>query len=653
MPQDLANLILRALQDDRLERSELRDRLAREIDGGDAQGSLLAGSALALCISIADDHFEGFAQAVDAVLANLHTKTTLGNPGQRFLADAGELVARWFRALTDPALQPLAEQLVRSLGDRDVDASLRCAGAIAALAYFDETLDQEKIWWVELAMRDVLTEPGLSARLADEWHYSLVRACHICREVARADELRRQRAASKLPMPAAIDIKLALLDARVAIGEGRLELGHSALQRAEPLLDSHALVWAGMWHFYASRLAMLESRLADAMTHARLALRLCTEACYPELWISSYVMQEGQVHVARGSFFDAVPFFERAGRAASGVQADYCWCLAHFARALGQVEAGANEAARRELAEGFDLVHKLAWTDFFRANAKVAARLCALALEHGIQTELVRSIITERQFEADWPDLGAWPWSIRIRTLGRFEIEIDGCALPLRGKGARKPLELLQFVIASGGSDVAASSAIFAVWPELDGDHARSAFTVALHRLRKLLGSDAAVVLELGKLSLGLKNVWVDCLAFESLADQVNPPFTAAQMRAARRAQALYSGHFLHDDEEHAWQAVHRSRLASKFKRVVRALVGHWTAHGEAAAARNLLERAIELDPLAEDLARELIQLLINQGEGAAALAVYERCKAMLAQLLGAQPAPATLQLVARLRASP
>src|SRR5258706_1298089 len=309
-------------------------------------------------------------------------------------------------------------------------------------------------------------------------------------------------------------------------------------------------------------------------------------------------MQEGLVHIARGSYFEAAPFFERAGRASTGVQADYCWCLAHFGRALGHVETGSEEAARRELAAGFALVRKLEWIDFLRANGEAAARLCALALEYGVESEFVRTIITQRQFEAQRPDLAAWPWPIRVRTLGRFEIEIDGVLLPLRGKGARKPLDLLQFIIASGGSDVATGAATFALWADLEGDQAKPAFNVALHRLRKLLGSDAAIVLEFGKLSLDLKNVWVDCLAFESLVDQMNTLLTPAQARGAQRAQQLYVGNFLNGDEEHAWKMVYRSRLASKFKRVVRALAAYSADDSDATAARDLLERAFELDPL-------------------------------------------------------
>ena len=222
------------------------------------------------------------------------------------------------------------------------------------------------------------------------------------------------------------------------------------------------------------------------------------------------------------------------------------------------------------------------------------------------------------------PDLAAWPWSIRIVTLGRFAIELDGKALAFRGKVAKKPLELLQFIIASSGSDVSTATATFALWRELDGDNAKAALNVALHRLRKLLGSDDAVLLELGHLSLNPRLVWVDCLAFEQLADAAAAPPPGADGRRGRcraaRARALRRA-LPERDRRPAWQIVCRTRLASKFKRMVELRVRAAVAEGDTRRARAVLERALEFDPLAEDLARALMQILIDAGEQAGALA--------------------------------
>ena len=368
------------------------------------------------------------------------------------------------------------------------------------------------------------------------------------------------------------------------------------------------------------------------------------------------VMQEGQVQMAAGAFALATPFFERAGRAATGAQADFCWCLAHFARALAHFESGNDDAAACvELRKGLALACRMQWLGFFRPSPRVAAQLCAHALEHDIEPAFVRQVIAERRLDAVRADLSAWPWPIRVCTLGRFQIEHDGVALAFAGKVARKPLELLQFAIASGGSDVSTTTAMFALWRDLEGDKAKSAFNVALHRLRKLLGNDDAIQLELGRLSLNPKVVWVDCLAFEQLVDRsagtsspVLTPQTAADLR---RAVALYRGHFLHETEDEPWQMVCRTRLASKFKRSVLQLGRHASAPADALALRAVFEQALELDPMAEDLARALMQWLAERGEQAAALNVFEHCQAAIARGLGARPAATTLALVEHIRA--
>ena len=550
--------------------------------------------------------------------AALPALESIARADHRLIARAGALVAGWYQALDDPRLVAQAETVVRELGNERIPPAVRCCAGLAALAYFDAGFSLEGTLWVELAMRPLLAEAGVGTRLGEEWQHALVQA-------------------------------------QLAIGEGHADAGSQALTQAEPLLHPRAPRQASWWHLLRSRLALMTGRHSEALTHARLALRLAGESRFPERWMGVTVMQEGQVQMASGAPAQAVPFFERAGRAAVGSQADFCWCLAHFARALAQFEIAADDdAARSELAQGLALAQRLHWLNFFRASPRVAAQVCALGLEHRIEIAFVHEVIAARSLDAVRPDLAAWPWPIRVLTLGRFQIEQGGVALAFGGKVARKPLELLQFTIASGGSDVSAATVMFALWRELEGDKAKSAFNVALHRLRKLLGKDDATTLELGRLSLNPKVVWVDCLAFEQLVDGVGG---AAQARPApqaaaplRRAVDLYGGAFLHETEDEPWQMVYRTRLASKFKRSVMQLAQCAAATGVTPALRGLLERALELDPMAEDLARELMALLHDGGEQAAALNVFEHCRAAIHAGLGARPAAATLALVTRIR---
>ena len=111
----------------------------------------------------------------------------------------------------------------------------------------------------------------------------------------------------------------------------------------------------------------------------------------------------------------------------------------------------------------------------------------------------------------------------------------------------------------------------------------------------------------------------------------------APTVAAAQRAIELYRGPFLRSSGGHAWQLVCRTRLASKFKRMVMLLVRHHVARGDVRHARALLEHALELDPLAEETARELMRVLIDLGEQSAAIAVFERCRDAIFEGLGAR----------------
>jgi len=592
------------LQDLSSGRAELHAAVAGFVAAADARGELLACSALALFAALADNDYTGFQAAVARVAAA--PVAADHDAADALLATAGALVAGSFNQLDAPELAALAATIEAALADTTLAAPLRCCAGMAALGYHHIGMNLERVLWLELAMRPLLADTSVSEALADEAWHLFVQSLYQCEAPDRAQALRQQRFASGRSLSPGIGLKLALLDAQMALGAGQAEIGRAALVLAEPWLDPRAPRSAGWWHLLRSRLALLEQRPRLALTHARLALRLSTQSRLPERWMGVTVMQEGQVQMASGDWVAAVPFFERAGHAASGAQARYCWCLAHLARALQAFNTAAVEAGRGELAQGLMMARELAWLNFFRAVPEVAATVCALAIEHGIETDFVREVVAARSLHAVRPDLAGWPWPIRVRTLGGLRIEIDGRLLAFKGKVAKKPLELLLFIVASGGSGVSAATAMFALWRELEGDKAHAAFNVALHRLRQLLGSGEAVQLEHGRLSLNPQRMWVDCLAFEQLVDGVGLPapdrLPASARTAAERALALYAGAFLHDIEDEAWQLVCRTRLASKFTRMVVLLARAALGRGDGPAARAVLARGLEVDPLAEDL---------------------------------------------------
>ena len=151
------------------------------------------------------------------------------------------------------------------------------------------------------------------------------------------------------------------------------------------------------------------------------------------------------------------------------------------------------------------------------------SRLCALALEQGIEPAYVTELIRVRHLAPPSLEMRVWPWPVKIHTLGRFELLKDDQPLRVEGKTQRKPLALLKALIALGGSDVPENKLSEIVWAEESEGDVQKTFDVTLHRLRKLLGHDKAIQVTDRRLSLNREIVWVDLWALERHLTTVIP----------------------------------------------------------------------------------------------------------------------------------
>ena len=218
--------------------------------------------------------------------------------------------------------------------------------------------------------------------------------------------------------------------------------------------------------------------------------------------------------------------------------------LAHLvARAYSQLLAGDASAARRTLE------HALAMGEHVPPGAR--SNVIALASQ-SVRPASPASAASSAVSSAPSP-------RVTVRTLGTFELLVDGAALPEGKKQPRRTLALLKSIIALGGKEVCRAALADALWPELEGDKAQNALTVTLHRLRNYLGVAGAIPVHHGRLSLEPHHVWVDALEFETAARSVS---VASGCDAVERIFDLYRGPFLSDGEE-PWTVRLRERLRS------------------------------------------------------------------------------------------
>lgn len=270
--------------------------------------------------------------------------------------------------------------------------------------------------------------------------------------------------------------------------------------------------------------------------------------------------------------------------------------------------------------------------------------LCAKALENGIEPKYVTALIRKHNLKpaASGNTLEAWPYQVKIRTLGRFEILMNDEPLVFSSKEQKKPLELLKALIACGGQEVPRERLTDALWPDSDGDLALKSFEMTLSRLRRLLGRSDIILSRVRHLSIDTQLCWVDSLALEHLMNRIQDTPDEQVMPLCAKAIQLHRGPFLAADAGMHSVVAKRETLKNRLLRVImRAGRQHEQAADWEAAAEQY-EVGIETDSLAEEFHRNLMTCHCNLGNHAAAVRSYHRCRSLLRAELGIEPSPAT-----------
>lgn len=213
-----------------------------------------------------------------------------------------------------------------------------------------------------------------------------------------------------------------------------------------------------------------------------------------------------------------------------------------------------------------------------------------------------------------------------VRTLGRFELLVDGAPLSFGKKPARRTLALLKAVIAFGGRDICRSAVADALWPDLDGDRAQNALEVTLHRLRERLQVPGALLSQQGRLSLSPDLAWVDAFAFDEASRAVNP---GAGCGPVERAFMLYRGTFLPEESASTWATRMRERLRARFVSIVAGAAAALEARDRLDEAIALYQRGIAADEMQPAFHDGLVRCLTRLGRSAEAQAQARHLRAI------------------------
>ncbi|HEY5976172.1 MAG TPA: bacterial transcriptional activator domain-containing protein, partial [Geobacteraceae bacterium] len=276
------------------------------------------------------------------------------------------------------------------------------------------------------------------------------------------------------------------------------------------------------------------------------------------------------------------------------------------------------------------------------------ARLCGKALESGIEVNYTKELIRHRKLlpSNKFAQVEQWPWHLKVYSLGRFGITIEGAPVQFSGKVQQKPINMLKALIALGGRNITEEQVTELLWPDAEGDVAHQSFATTLHRLRKMIGNDRVVLLSEGKISLNPLYCWVDAWAFERLAGQIcnerpgRPLTPESQIALAEKALGFYTGQFMAGESDLPWTISMRERLRSKLQRVISKAGQLLEECGDQARAIQFYQQGLDSDELIEEFYQRLMACYQQMGSRGEAISTYNRCKTVLSRL-GVTPSPA------------
>jgi len=396
-----------------------------------------------------------------------------------------------------------------------------------------------------------------------------------------------------------------------------------------------------------SALAALRRESSLALREARGALNVSIEAGLPwaealaRLALAQALAAVGDRPGAQAQVSGAEDLARRLGSAPIG-------CSALLVRAAIAFEEGDEAQAVAALRQGLVTLRDLGARQVVGLAPGALAALMSHALRLGIEVEHAHQIVRRLGLRppAQAQRLRRWAWRFDLCTLGGFELLRDGRPIEFSAKGPGRPLELLKVLVAYGARHVRVDELTDALWPHVDGDYAYKSFTATLHRLRRLLGDDDAVLLREGRLSLNPTMFWVDAWAFDHLAAEIDASRDAQSPSAQIQALvgelvALYRGPFLPDEAEQSAYLARREQLRA---RLLRALAQAWPADDAPRpnAEVDAYARCVQADELCEAFHRELMLAWLRRGDASRAAATYQHLRTLLAARLRTQPSPET-----------
>ena len=240
----------------------------------------------------------------------------------------------------------------------------------------------------------------------------------------------------------------------------------------------------------------------------------------------------------------------------------------------------------------------------------------------------------------------------RIYLTGQVSLECGDRLVTEGALAGRQGRLAFVFLVANRSRPIGRDELVDVIWPEQSPPEVDGALSAILSKLRAVLKrvgwSAPEASIDVGSGSIGIRlppQTWVDIEDAVSAIDEAEGALRAGDWaRAWGFANVVISitrRPFIQDHEA-SWIQAHRTTLRTLLTRGLECLAVVSQLTGEPSLAIQYTTEVLKLEPFREIAYQQLMRLHAAMGNNAEALRVFEQCRRLLREELGASPSPQT-----------
>ena len=236
-----------------------------------------------------------------------------------------------------------------------------------------------------------------------------------------------------------------------------------------------------------------------------------------------------------------------------------------------------------------------------------------------------------------------------VHLFGKLDIEVDQRRLTAQSFGGRKPKQLLEMLLISRGRPVPSDQLASALWTDtMPQDHRATIqhyVSLLRRRLPRCPARGSLVARSHGGYLLDPTQFTLDLDRFDAAVAAADATPTNLRRELLDRALELIGGDVLADEPDAPWAYPVRTHYRRAHQLLLLRAGAAALADEAPDRARELATIAVTQDPHGEPAVCLLVAAHCATGNEGAALEAFDRCRRGLAEVLGVDPMPHTMNL--------